>query len=46
MSTSGSPVALAEIGSLLGDPARANMLLALIAGRPLTAGERARYGLP
>ncbi|MBL8704273.1 MAG: helix-turn-helix transcriptional regulator [Rhodospirillales bacterium] len=41
MSSSGSPVALAEIGALLGDPARANMLLALIAGRPLTAGELA-----
>lgn len=37
----GSPAALAEIGALLGDPARANMLLALIAGRPLTAGELA-----
>jgi len=41
MSNTGSPVALAEIGALLGDPARANMLLALIAGRPLTAGELA-----
>ena len=41
MSSSGSPIALAEIGALLGDPARANMLLALIAGRALTAGELA-----
>lgn len=41
MSSSGSPIALAEIGALLGDPARANILLALIAGRPLTAGELA-----
>lgn len=41
MSSSGSPIALAEIGALLGDPARANILIALIAGRALTAGELA-----
>ena len=34
-------MAIAEIGALLADPARANMLLALIAGRALTAGELA-----
>jgi DNA-binding transcriptional ArsR family regulator len=32
---------LAEIGSLIGDPARANMLSELMAGRALTAGELA-----
>jgi DNA-binding transcriptional ArsR family regulator len=31
----------AEIAALIGDPARANMLLALMAGRALTAGELA-----
>lgn len=33
--------ALAETGALLGDPARANILLALMDGRALTAGELA-----
>jgi DNA-binding transcriptional ArsR family regulator len=33
---------IAMIGSLLGDPARANMLTALMAGQALTAGELAR----
>ncbi|MCB2052885.1 MAG: helix-turn-helix transcriptional regulator [Geminicoccaceae bacterium] len=32
---------IALIGALIGDPARANMLLALIGGRALTAGELA-----
>src|SRR4051794_26631450 len=32
---------LAETGALLGDPARANILLALMGGRALTAGELA-----
>jgi DNA-binding transcriptional ArsR family regulator len=41
MNTTGSPFSIAEIGALLGDPARANMLLALVAGRALTAGELA-----
>jgi DNA-binding transcriptional ArsR family regulator len=41
MNITGSPFSIAEIGALLGDPARANMLLALIAGRALTAGELA-----
>ncbi|MCC7046854.1 MAG: helix-turn-helix transcriptional regulator [Alphaproteobacteria bacterium] len=41
MNQTGSPFPIAEIGALLGDPARANMLLALIAGRALTAGELA-----
>lgn len=41
MNLTGSPFPIAEIGALLGDPARANMLLALIAGRALTAGELA-----
>lgn len=36
-----SPVALAEIGAALGDPARARMLTALLDGRALTAGELA-----
>lgn len=35
---------IAMIGSLLGDPARANMLTALMAGQALTAGELAREG--
>lgn len=34
---------IAEIAALLGDPARANMLLALMGGRALTAGELARH---
>lgn len=33
---------IAEIASLIGDPARANMLGALMSGRALTAGELAR----
>lgn len=33
---------IAGIGALLGDPARANMLTALLAGQALTAGELAR----
>ena len=33
---------IATIGSLLGDPARANMLTAMMAGQALTAGELAR----
>ena len=35
--------ALAEIGALVGDPGRANMLAALLNGRPLTALELATY---
>ena len=34
-------VDLAEVGALIGDPARANMLAALMDGRALTAGELA-----
>lgn len=41
MNTTGSPFAIAEIGALLGDPARANIMLALVGGRALTAGELA-----
>ncbi len=33
---------IATIASLLGDPGRANMLTALMAGQALTAGELAR----
>ncbi|HEY2357961.1 MAG TPA: winged helix-turn-helix domain-containing protein, partial [Phenylobacterium sp.] len=33
---------IATIGALMGDPARANMLTALLAGQALTAGELAR----
>jgi DNA-binding transcriptional ArsR family regulator len=36
-----SGIAVAEIGALIGDVARANMLHALMAGRALTAGELA-----
>ncbi|HEY8564324.1 MAG TPA: helix-turn-helix transcriptional regulator [Beijerinckiaceae bacterium] len=36
-----SPNTLAGIAALIGDPARANMLFALMAGRALTAGELA-----
>ena len=36
-----SPLGIAEIGALLGDPARARMLTALMSGRALTAGELA-----
>jgi DNA-binding transcriptional ArsR family regulator len=36
-----SPLGIAEIGALLGDPARAAMLSALMSGRALTAGELA-----
>ena len=41
MSNMVSNVAVAEIGALIGDVARANMLHALLAGRALTAGELA-----
>lgn len=34
---------IAEIAALLGDPARANMLLALMGGQALTPGELARH---
>ncbi|WP_428032222.1 ArsR/SmtB family transcription factor [Ancylobacter sp.] len=34
---------IAEIAALLGDPARAHMLLALMGGQALTAGELARH---
>jgi DNA-binding transcriptional ArsR family regulator len=37
------PTALAEIGSLIGDPGRANMLAALMDGRALTAKELADH---
>jgi DNA-binding transcriptional ArsR family regulator len=37
------PTALAEIGSLIGDPGRANMLDALLGGRALTARELAGH---
>src|SRR5215471_11238560 len=36
-----SGIAVAEIGALIGDAGRANMLHALMAGRALTAGELA-----
>jgi DNA-binding transcriptional ArsR family regulator len=36
-----SPLGIAEIGALLGDPTRARMLTALMSGRALTAGELA-----
>jgi DNA-binding transcriptional ArsR family regulator len=35
------PVSLAEVAALVGDPARANILCALLDGRALTAGELA-----
>ena len=35
---------IAAIAALLGDPARANMLTALLDGRALTVGELARVG--
>ena len=35
---------IASVAALLGDPARANMLTALIDGRALTASELARGG--
>lgn len=38
-----SGVRIAEIAALLGDPARANMLVALMGGQALTAGELARH---
>lgn len=41
MNPTGSPFSIAEIGALIGDPARANILLALIGGEALTAGELA-----
>jgi DNA-binding transcriptional ArsR family regulator len=36
-----TPVSLAEVAALVGDPARANILCALLDGRALTAGELA-----
>jgi len=36
--------AIAEIAALIGDPARANIVLALMGGQALTAGELARAG--
>src|SRR5262249_53859709 len=44
MSTIASGIAVAEIGALVGDVARANMLHALMGGRALTAGELAWIG--
>ena len=44
MTAIASPVALAEVGAALGDPARAKMLTALLDGRALTAGELAFHG--
>jgi len=41
MNPTGSPFSIAEIGALIGDPARANILLALVGGEALTAGELA-----
>jgi DNA-binding transcriptional ArsR family regulator len=41
MNVTGSPFSIAEIGALIGDPARANILLALVGGQALTAGELA-----
>lgn len=41
MNVTGSPFSIAEIGALIGDPARANILLALVGGEALTAGELA-----
>ena len=35
---------IATIAALMGDPARANMLTALLDGRALTVGELARVG--
>ncbi|WP_304169915.1 helix-turn-helix domain-containing protein, partial [Phenylobacterium aquaticum] len=35
---------IARIAALLGDPARANMMSALMGGEALTAGELAREG--
>ncbi|MBB4007073.1 ArsR/SmtB family transcription factor [Allorhizobium taibaishanense] len=43
MSNIASANTLAEIAALIGDPARANMLIALMAGQALTAGELARH---
>jgi len=42
MSKIASGNAIAEIASLIGDPARANIILALMGGHALTAGELAR----
>src|SRR3974377_1064691 len=39
-----TPVSLAEVAALVGDPARANMLCALLDGRALTAGGAAPPG--
>lgn len=43
MSAFVAPVSVAEVGRLVGDPARANMLAALMGGEALTAGELARH---
>jgi len=43
MSNMASANTLAEVASLIGDAARANILLALMGGHALTAGELARY---
>lgn len=44
MSNIASGNMLAEIAALMGDPARANMLIALMGGQALTAGELALHG--
>jgi DNA-binding transcriptional ArsR family regulator len=41
MTTIASAAAIAEVAALLGDPARASMIAALMGGRALTAGELA-----
>ncbi len=43
MTNFASGIAIAEVASLLGDAARANMLSALMGGQALTAGELARH---
>ncbi|NTF31958.1 ArsR/SmtB family transcription factor [Rhizobium skierniewicense] len=43
MTNFASGTSIAVVASLLGDPARANMLYALMGGRALTAGELARH---
>lgn len=44
MSTVPSGNTIAEVAALIGDPARANILSALMGGLALTAGELARHG--
>ncbi|MFD1626078.1 ArsR/SmtB family transcription factor [Azospirillum griseum] len=44
MSTIASGNAIATVAALIGDPARANMLAALMGGQALTAGELAWHG--